>query len=200
MLVLSREPSTKGGGTMWLCLCDCGKHKIIWQANLRLGRSRSCGCIRSEQGAARFAVTKRTHGMSASVEYKTWASMINRCTNTMAENFTLYGGRGITVCETWRASFEAFFADMGPRPSARHSIERTNNEAGYSPGNCVWALPAQQANNRRNTILIDYGGEQLGVAALAVLTGIPRNALYGRLKRGLSGDQLIAPIRRQLAN
>lgn len=82
-------------------------------------------------------------------EFNVWCKMRDRCQNPRSGDFKNYGGRGITVCARWRDDFAAFLSDMGPRPSAAHSIERKDNEAGYSPANCVWATKDVQAKNRR---------------------------------------------------
>lgn len=83
-------------------------------------------------------------------EYYIWAAMKKRCTSAACKDFKLYGARGITVCPRWAASFEDFLQDMGLKPSPKHSIDRIDVDGNYEPGNCRWATPAQQANNKRN--------------------------------------------------
>lgn len=91
-----------------------------------------------------------THGMSQAPEYRVWAGMISRCENHNSTGFKNYGGRGIRVCPQWRESFAVFLSDIGPRPSAKHSIDRfPDNDGDYKPSNCRWATSAQQAANKR---------------------------------------------------
>lgn len=144
----------------WLCMCECGKLKIVTASALLNGGVRSCGCFRKEafRGAARCAKirnAKLIHGDSshhgkqaAATEYTTWNCMIQRCTNSKNPSFKNYGGRGITVCDRWRNSYAAFIADMGRRPP-KTSIDRINNDGNYELGNCRWATATQQVNNRR---------------------------------------------------
>ena len=94
------------------CRCDCGTEKRVNVSNLRGGKSQSCGCLHREITAARST----THGQGRTTEYEIWKSIIQRCTNPRNQRYQDYGGRGITICDRWRASFEAFYADMGPRP------------------------------------------------------------------------------------
>lgn len=112
----------------------------------------------------------------------------DRCYNPSDKSYPNYGGRGIEVCEKWLASFECFLADMGARPSPRHSIDRINNEGGYYPGNCRWATAVEQANNKRNNRFISVDGVAKTVAQWAVEGDVTASSISGRLDRGWQSD------------
>ena len=136
-----REVERKNQKRQLLCVCECGTVKTLLLQSLRVGSSRSCGCIR---------VDRAVHGMWSSTEYTIWSQMKQRCYNPKNPNYHNYGARGIQVCERWRESFPAFLDDVGMRPSVAHSLDRfPNNNGNYEPGNVRWATISQQNLNKR---------------------------------------------------
>ena len=151
LVVVARAENDSRGHVRWECLCDCGNATTVWGSNLkRKTRStRSCGCLAQEARPARTARTFTKHGMYKSPEYRAWQNMRERCNNPKHPQFKDWGGRGITVCPEWMDSFEAFYADVGPRPGHRLSLDRIDNDGDYEPGNVRWATHSQQMKNRR---------------------------------------------------
>ncbi len=142
----------------------------------------------------------RKHGCSyfggkRTAEYAAWADMRNRCSNPRHHAWCRYGARGIRVCERWD-DFIVFLADMGLRPSSRHSIDRINNDGNYEPGNCRWATKKQQCQNRTSVVLVTHEGKTQCVAAWADEFGMGRECLRRRLKRGLSMSDALSRPRR----
>lgn len=177
LTVIGRVPKFE-----WRCVCDCGTERVIHRSRLLSGSSKSCGCLRRE--LRRAAMT--THGQRSTREYRVWGGMKNRCFNANNKNFGSYGARGITVCERWRDSFAAFLEDMGRPPSASHQIDRINNDGNYEPGNCRWAMPAENSRNRRSTVVITYDGVTKAASEWANDLGMNRHAILDRLKKGWS--------------
>ncbi len=172
----------------WQCKCDCGSVLNVRVGQLRSGHTGSCGCQRRETVGA----LRRSHGASATPEFRAWARMIDRCENPVGPNAPLYHARGITVCERWRHDFAAFLADMGPRPSSRHSIDRINSDGNYEPSNCRWALPVVQANNTSRNVKLTHGGETMSAGQWADRLGLKRSTVYARVARGWSVDRVLS--------
>jgi hypothetical protein len=165
----------------WRCRCACGVERSVWGDALRSAASTSCGCYNRERVSEVTSARNFKHGLSTTPEYASWQHMVNRCQNPKTDCFENYGGRGITVCDRWATSFENFRADMGPRPSLAHTLDRIDNEKGYSPDNCRWATRRVQLCNRRNARLVSIGGETKTITEWAESLGISRNTLTYRL-------------------
>lgn len=189
VLSLSYNPNTR----MYIskCKCECGSVKEYDFNRLRNGNTTSCGCyLRDIRGKASI-----THNMSKSKEYNTWRHIKERCFNKKSEFYDNYGGRGITMCERWKDSFEHFFADMGYAPSSEHSIDRINVNGNYEPGNCRWATDRQQGQNKRATFYITYGGRIKSTCEWEDLLGLKRGRLRAAYKRGVDMVSYIDRIR-----
>lgn len=179
-------------GAIWRCSCDCGGEVFVSGGELgRPQRSilpKSCGC--SQRGSA--ANLRKTHGLTNSVEYRTWSDMKNRCYNKKCREYKRYGARGISVCDRWLNSFSNFYQDIGQRPSASHSIERIDNDGNYEPSNCRWAYNHEQQWNRRDSIIVVYMGVNMSLGRLAKITGVSRYALRSRIvKSGMTAEDAV---------
>jgi hypothetical protein len=164
--------------THWVCSCDCGNTATICHSNLtKKGEGRiSCGCQKG-----RLITEKRTrHGKTGTSVYHCWASLKDRCKNPKAKSYRDYGARGITVCERWHL-FDNFLADMGEPPEPGWMIERTDNEKGYSPDNCIWATRIHQQRNTRRNRLITFNGETKTLAEWSEVLKINRRTLAARI-------------------
>lgn len=190
LTVVSREKGNSRGA-VWLCLCECGSFASINGWNLRSGQRKSCGCAAS---------VVETHGHSVgerSPEYVCWAGMKQRCTDANCNSYPNYGAKGVTVCERWLNSFADFLADMGLRPSKRHSLDRYPKQDGnYEPGNVRWATDKEQGNNKSTNRIIEFNGESHTMAEWADILGMTINALFERLKAGWSVERaLTTPLK-----
>lgn len=178
--VIGLHSSGTGLPTMWLCRCQCGAKKLLQQNALRNGRSRSC---------RRCAM--RRHGKTRTPEYYSWCAMLARCYNTHLPHYGNYGGRGISVCQRWVNSFEAFIEDMGMKPSRTHSIGRIDNNGDYSPDNCRWETQYQQARNTRRNRLLTYKGRTMCLTDWAGMFGINWGTFYSRVAKGMSTEEAL---------
>lgn len=168
----------------WECRCDppCDKIVIAHAHALTHGTTKSCGCYKADSGRRMFT----THRMSTTGTYRSWASMIQRCTNQQdANNYRKYGAKGIRVCERWLHSFEEFFADMGERPSKEHSLDRYPNRCGnYEPGNVRWATLIEQASNTKSAKAIEFNGITDTLSGWARRLSMDTSTLAERFERG----------------
>lgn len=171
----------KWNNYLWLCLCNCGKDKIVRNSHLINGEIKSCGCLKTEKTKQRMMTHGHTKNNKWSGVYQSWSNMITRCTNSSSNEYKNYGGRGITVCQRW-LKFENFLKDMGERPRG-HQIDRINNDKGYYLKNCRWTTPKQQARNRRTNRLITFNGKTKCLANWAEDFNISQSRLRQRLYR-----------------
>lgn len=141
--------SDKKNRRHWLCQCDCGNQTTSQTTSLTSGHTQSCGCLNRERSAA----AQTTHGKYGTPELRIWKAMIRRCYSATDSCYSHYGARGITVCDRWRNGFSDFLADMGPRPSPKHSLDRINNNGNYEPGNVRWVTHFVQSINKRTNVL-----------------------------------------------
>lgn len=170
-----------------VCACGTRRSNIIFES-LRSGTSRSCGCYNRDRK------TVHGEGYGTTAEYRIWHSMKKRCLNPNDQNYTQYGGRGITVCAAWIDDYPQFLKDMGRRPSEKHSIDRINNDKGYYPQNCRWATSTQQNRNTRRAVLLTCRGTTKPLATWAEDTGIPYQTLYTRLHKGYPPTKILENI------
>jgi hypothetical protein len=175
-----------------VCECDCGAMHEVELHNLVRGYVQSCGCLHREVRPT----IRLLHGMTGTPTFRAWVSMRERCRNPKNKCYHMYGGRGIVVCDRWD-SFKEFLEDMGIKPSGASSVERIDNSKGYSPDNCKWAYPTEQANNRRSNRLITYEGNTLSLSAWAREKGLKPQTLGKRLKDGWPVEKALnTPVRR----
>lgn len=174
-------------GEKWLCQCVCGTFKRVYKYDLIKGKSTGCRC-KNRDLITSLNKKRATHGSTSTPEFRAWTAMKSRCSDSNAPSWANYGGRGISVCDRWKASFEDFFADMGSRPSPKHSIDRIDVNGNYCPENCRWATPKEQACNKRTNVNLTWQGETRTLYDWSKITGIGRHVIRSRLKKGWSLD------------
>ncbi|MGJ8515686.1 hypothetical protein LMG33810_002885 [Carnimonas sp. LMG 33810] len=186
LTVIERVGTSKSRDAIWSYLCDCGRIGKSTGYSIRSGKTTNC----PKCSLSRCAAGSITHGETSSAEYRTWTDMKTRCLNPMSTSYEKYGGRGITVCDRWSKSFAAFLHDMGRKPSPGHSIDRIDNDKGYSPTNCRWATDYEQVMNRRNTIFVTIGGIKKTLVEWCEIYGCTPASAYLRRSQGFIGEAI----------
>ncbi len=176
------EPFLENSRRKVLCECSCGKEFTVKINSLLTGNTTSCGCSRKE----RLRERNYKHGLAGrterSPEYRSWANMIQRCTNPKNKRYKDNGARGIQVCEEWK-NFLSFLKDLGPKPTKKHTIERINNNGNYEPGNCCWATNKEQSYNKRNNRFITFNNETLTLKQWSEKLKVNISTLHQRLSK-----------------
>lgn len=162
------------GEKLWMCECECGGIVNVLSSNLRTGHTKSCGCLKYEGSNTK-------HGMYNTPEHKAWTNMLNRCYNKNNIHYDRYGGRGITVCDRWH-KFDNFYHDMRDKPEGM-TLERIDNDKGYSPDNCRWASVKEQANNRKTNVYITYNGRTQTISEWESELGFKHGTLWMRVNK-----------------
>jgi hypothetical protein len=198
LTVVSIAPP-KNGRPAWNCVCECGETRVVYTFSLTSGNTQSCGCLAREKARQKFTKHGLCKDYKDSPEYTAWVNMIDRCYNPDNESYANYGGRGITVCTQWRNSPKTFIADMGSRPSDRHSVDRLDNRDGgeYSPENCKWRTMKEQGRNRRSNHLVEFRDERRCIAEWAEITGLNWSTIFRRLERGWPPERALTTMVKQ---
>lgn len=196
LTVIARNGTRKNGNATWLCECDCGKRIVAVGSALKSGKTKSCGCLRSELQRE----NNLTHGKSKSRLYSVYAGMKRRCLDSNNENFHKYGGRGITICDEWLGDFEKFYEwaiKNGYNKNAKRgecTIERIDVNGNYEPCNCKWSNMKEQGNNRRTNHYVFYKGERYTMKQLAEKKEMNYHTLATRLHRGWTLERALGDV------
>ena len=192
LTVMKRAENNKRCQAMWLCECICGVEKIVWGADLRRGRTKSCGC----QNIELFSARATTHGLAQHPLYHTWKSMKARCCDPSSLAYKNYGGRGVTICAEWLDNPEAFIDwAMTNGHEKGLEIDRINNDGNYTPENCHFVTRSENQRNTRRNHSLTFAGITQCLTAWAEELGINKNTLRGRINAGWSVEKaLTTPV------
>lgn len=193
--VIERSVLRDDNAMKWVCECECGKRIITRGAALRSGHTKSCGCL-TKMKRGKDGKIKSTHEMTATPTWNSWRMMRRRCYEKTLFAYCFYGGKGISVCERWRESFENFLSDMGERPDGL-TLDRIDSSGNYEPSNCRWSTAKVQGNNKSSTKFITFNGETLCVNDWANRLDMTVQSLWYRLYKyhWSIEDALTTPIK-----
>lgn len=150
LTVLEKSEMQINGNVKWDCVCDCGTLCSVTGSRLKQGITKSCGCLAKFNAIGNVA--KTTHNMSKTSEYQAWSDAKLRCFNTEHPQYGYYGGRGITMQESWVNNFQSFIGFIGVKPYEACSLDRIDNDSDYCEGNVRWATKSEQAANRGKNV------------------------------------------------
>ena len=176
LTVLSNAGVNRHGKLLWLVRCDCGVESVKVASAVRIGRTRSCGCL------AR-AGNHRTHGARSHPLYATWCNMKARCDNPQHPSYKNYGGRGVYYAPQW-SDFSVFLFDVGEKPFHGASLDRIDNDGPYTPENVRWADRVTKRRNNRQTTLVTISGKTKLLTDWCREYGITISAVHRRMKKG----------------
>ena len=188
LVVIKERPDLKKSNNRIVeCLCDCGESKAIRLDYLKNGHTQSCGCLQKELTIARSI----KHGFRHLPEYNVWSMIKQRCYNEKRTDYSRYGGRRIAISDEWFNNFEAFYRDMGVKPAPSYTIERKNNDEGYSKNNCYWATRKEQANNRVTNVFYTHDGKTKHLPDWCKELELNYSIIYSRIRRGWCFEEAI---------
>lgn len=173
---------------MYRCKCDCGNEKDILAVHLRSGHTQSCGCFRAETAAK----TRFIHGDTNERIYIIWKNMKARCLNKNHDDYPLYGGRGISICDEWKDNYINFKTwAINNHYSDNLSLDRIDVNGNYCPENCRWITQKGQCNNTRQNVILEYQGELHTMKEWSEILGINYGTLYSRIRRGWNTERAL---------
>lgn len=189
LLVLCYHDTVKKN-TFYTCMCDCGKECVVNGKYLRLGDTRSCGCLKAQRQKENMKPIT-THGLTKHPLYKVWTSMKDRCLNPKCHAYKDYGGRGIGISQEW-LSFKSFYDDVIGTYQKGLELDRTDNNGSYGKDNFRWATPVVNKRNRRNSVLLEVNGVTKHISEWAEETGISVVSIRHRIKsEGKTGEEAL---------
>lgn len=192
LTALYRAKTEPGKKIKWVCKCDCGNVTIVDSYKLRHGISKSCGCYMRETSRKTIRRISITHGKTHTRLHVIWTSMKGRCYSEHYDSYYNYGGRGIKVCDEWLDDFMNFYNwAMANGYNDTLTIDRIDNDLGYSPENCRWVTTKEQARNRRTCVYLTVDGETKTVAEWAEITNQPDGRLRARMRQGWNDEEVV---------
>ena len=188
LIVIEKSKTDKHGKIHWKCQCICGEIVNPTTSDLVSGNTSSCGCLRLEN----LITASVKHKKKNTRLYSIWQNMKERCINSNSVAFKDYGGRGITICDEWKDNFQAFYDwAMANGYTKNLTIDRIDNDGNYEPSNCRWSTMKEQANNRRNCLLLEYNGTVHTLQEWSEYSGIRYHTLYYRYKVGKTPAEIL---------